>query len=167
MALHLAAKRPDAIKQLVLFGSVNALPELGRLRTRERAETVRKDGMGAVADGIVANALAVETLRSRPVVAALAREMLCRQDPEGYALACDALAAAEAPSWERIVAKVVVVVGEEDKVSTSQVGNGIASSLTHAAAVKVVTWPTVGHWHILEAPDKSASIIQQAASPDT
>jgi pimeloyl-ACP methyl ester carboxylesterase len=120
--------------------------------------------MVSVADTIVLNALAVGTLESKPVVAAFAREMLCRQDPKGYALACDALAASEAPLWEEIRSKVAIVLEGEDKVSTSQVGDGIAALLSKAAEVDVLRLSAVGHWHILEAPEEAARLIKQAVS---
>lgn len=79
--------------------------------------------MVAVADAILSNALAAETLRLKPVVAAFACEMLCGQDSEGYALVRDAFVAAEAPEWKGITAEVtsIVVLGEEAKVSISQI----------------------------------------------
>ena len=53
--------------------------------------------MAAVAPTIVANATSEATRRDRPEVAAFVRELLMRQDPEGYARSCEALAAATDP----------------------------------------------------------------------
>jgi hypothetical protein len=46
---------------------------------------------------VVANALSETTRRDKPEVAAFVRELVMRQDPEGYARNCEALAAATDP----------------------------------------------------------------------
>ncbi|KAF2110191.1 Alpha/Beta hydrolase protein [Lophiotrema nucula] len=163
VAFHLAAKRSDLIKRLILFGPVSApLPELGQERTRARAETVRQGGMLAVADTVVSNALAKATLEENLAVVGFAREMLTRQDKEGYAQACYALAAAEAPEWSRIRASTTIVSGKEDKVSTVEIGEKIRGFLTHLSNIEVVAWAGVGHWHMLEAPAKAATVVRTA-----
>ena len=58
---------------------------------------LREKGTGAVAPGVVANALSETTRRDKPEVAAFVRELVMRQDPEGYARNCEALAAATDP----------------------------------------------------------------------
>jgi hypothetical protein len=70
----------------------------GQEATRARAAAVREQGMAAVASTIVANATSEATRRDRPEVAAFVRELLMRQDPEGYARSCEALAAATDPA---------------------------------------------------------------------
>ena len=83
---------------------------------------------------------------------ALAREMLCRQDPEGYALACEALAQSSIAPWKEITAKAIVVSGEEDKVSTVAVGKSIGDNLASSSEQCVLS--DTGHWHMLEQPDE-------------
>lgn len=115
--MHFAATYLEVSPSLVLFGPVRQLPQAGREGTLARAANVRSKGMAAVADTVISNALAPETLKSRPEVAGYARELLCRQDNEGYAMACDALAGATDPEWNNVKAKVVIVSGAQDKVS--------------------------------------------------
>jgi len=162
IALHLAAKRPDVVKSLVLFGPVNPPPEAGQRGLAARSEAVRKDGMAAVADTVVSNAFAQPSFSNKPASVALAREMLCRQNPEGYALACEALAHSTSAQWEKITAKVIVASGEEDKVSTVAVGESICDNLTNCDEQYV--WKDTGHWHMLEQPDESVSVIKRALS---
>ncbi len=83
--------------KLVLFGPVKAPPDQNRSGPRYRASKARAGGMTAVADAIIGNASAPPTLKFRPEVVSFGRELLSRQDPKGYALACLSLAESKDP----------------------------------------------------------------------
>ncbi|MDT7684288.1 MAG: hypothetical protein QOG57_4598, partial [Pseudonocardiales bacterium] len=93
----LAARHPGKVSALALLGAVREPPEAGRQAQRDRAAVLREKGTAAVAPGVVANALSETTRQRRPEVAAFVRELVMRQDPEGYARNCEALAAATDP----------------------------------------------------------------------
>jgi pimeloyl-ACP methyl ester carboxylesterase len=78
----------------------------------------------------------------------MVRELLMAQRPEGYARACEALAAAVNPSWHQVTAPVLMLTGSADKVGPAEVSEHIADELGGA---KVVVIPGIGHWHCLEA----------------
>lgn len=158
VALHLAAKLPQKIKGLVLCGPVRPPPEAGQKALAARAETVRKSGMAAISDTIVSNAFAAESFTKRKAEVALAREMLTRQSPEGYALAVEALINCSLPDWGRIKAKTIVLSGDEDKVSTVAVGQMTVSDIGGHARQQSL--PGVGHWHMLEAPLECVKAIR-------
>ncbi|RFU73441.1 alpha beta hydrolase fold [Trichoderma arundinaceum] len=162
IALLLAAKLPQVVKSLVLLGPVLPPPEAGQKAMAARAETVRQGGMAAVADTVVSNAFASESLKKRTAEVALARELLTRQGPEGYALAVESLKNSYAPDWKRIKALTAVVSGDEDRVSSVAVGKTIVSNLGDLAEQVVLTG--VGHWHMLEAPLKCVEIITKYGS---
>ncbi|KAI8957736.1 alpha/beta-hydrolase [Daldinia sp. FL1419] len=157
IGLHLAAKRPDVIKGIVAFGPVRPPPEAGQKALAARSTTVRDKGMGAVADAVVSNAFASSSLANRKGEVALAREMLTRQDPKGYSLALDALAGSSAPAWKQIKAEVLIVTGEEDKVSTAVAGAEIVKDIGSNA--KQIFFKDTGHWHMLERTDESVEAI--------
>ena len=161
IALQLAAKRPEQVRCLVLFGPVSPPPEAGQKGLKARASSVRQDGMAAVADTVVSNAFAPSSYTKRRGVVALAREMLARSDPEGYALACEALAESSPASKDKIKAKTFVVSGKDDKVSTVAVGQALSQSLDGLGEQQVLD--DVGHWHILEDPQTSVTAIRSAA----
>ncbi|OTB17017.1 hypothetical protein K445DRAFT_21209 [Daldinia sp. EC12] len=160
ISLHLAAKRPDIVKGVVAFGPVKPPPEAGKKALAGRAATVRNKGMGAVADVVVSNAFSPKSLVNKKGEVALAREMLTRQDPEGYALALDALGGSSEPAWKRIKANVLVVTGEEDKVSTATAGANIVEDIGSGA--KQIFLKDTGHWHMLESIDESTEAIISA-----
>ncbi|UKZ61386.1 uncharacterized protein TrAtP1_002651 [Trichoderma atroviride] len=162
VALLLAAKLPLLVKALVLFGPVRPPPEAGQKAMAARVETVRQGGMAAVADAVISNAFASESLKKRNAEVALAREMLTRQDPEGYAMAVESLKNSYAPDWKRIKALTAVVSGDEDKVSSVAIGKMVVSDLGDSADQVVLSG--VGHWHMLEAPFKCVEIITKYSS---
>jgi len=162
VALHLAAKASDKVKAMVLFGPISPPPEAGQKGLKARASSVRDNGMAAIADTVVGNAFAAESYKSKMGDVSLAREMLTRQDPEGYALACEAAANSSPAAFDKIKAKVVVVSGNEDKVSTVAAGETTTKNLGDNAKQEVLE--SVGHWHMLEAKDKAVEIIKATFS---
>lgn len=161
VAMSLAAKQPSLISRLVLYGPIKPPPQAGRDGARARAEAVRKGGMAAVADAVVGNAFAGKTLNERPEILAFGRELLSRQNAEGYALACLSLADSKDPDWGAIKAKTTIVSGSEDRVSSPSVCKAIADLLEHAE-VNIVTFDGVGHWHTLETASESAKVLKTA-----
>ncbi|KAI0883743.1 alpha/beta-hydrolase [Annulohypoxylon maeteangense] len=162
ISLHLAAKRPEIVKGVVTFGAVRPFHEAIQKALTARSSIVRSQGMVAVADTVVSNAFSTKSLASRKAEVALAREMLTRQDPEGYAQAVDALAQSSAPVWSQINCKAIILSGDEDKVSTLAVGANIVSDIGPNA--HQVTCKDTGHWHMLESPEECIKAIKSAAS---
>ncbi|GMA19171.1 alpha/beta hydrolase [Arsenicicoccus piscis] len=148
VARTFAARHPDKVTKLVLLGAVGEPSEAGRRAQHERAALLRAEGSAAVAPGVVANALSESTRRDKPEVAAFVRELVMRQDPEGYARNCEALAAAVEPGPISSDLPLLLVTGSEDKVGPPSVSEGLAQA--HGSA-KVSVIPGIGHWTALEA----------------
>jgi pimeloyl-ACP methyl ester carboxylesterase len=148
---HFAATRGERVEKVVLLGPVREQPPAAKQATRERAATVRENGMVAVADAIVAAATSEQTRRDRPAVAAFVRELLMGQDPQGYAAHCEALADATAVDLTRITAPVLLVTGSEDKVGAPATAEAMAKDLPHASFELI---DGIGHWTAIEKPDE-------------
>jgi len=161
VALHLAARRPEQVKSLVLLGPVLPPPEAGQKGLKARSAGVREGGMASVADTVVGNAFSPVSYTKKRGEVALAREMLARTDVEGYAQACEALANAGPVPWDKIKAPAIVLNGKDDKVSTVATGEKVVSSLGNDAKQHVLE--EVGHWYTLEAPGDTVSYVRQAA----
>jgi pimeloyl-ACP methyl ester carboxylesterase len=149
----LAARHPGRVSALVLVGAVRVPTEAVRQAQRDRAAVLRAQGTAPVAAGVVANALSESTRRDKPEVAAFVRELVMRQDPEGYARNCEALAAATDPGPVAAGLPLLLVTGADDAVGPPEASHEIASAhntVAHSsAAVEVL--PGVGHWTTLEA----------------
>ena len=118
--------------------------------------------MVVVADAVLRGSLPAAVLESRPEIVGYARALVSSQDPEGYAQACEALAGSQDPEWGAIRAKVSIVSGKEDKVSTPELGQAIAGLLKGSGKVDVTTWDGAGHWLMLENPTGAVEVVREA-----
>lgn len=146
---RLAATHPDTVTHLALLGAVDAPGEAGRKAQRDRAATVRAQGQIAVADAVMTNATSEATRRDRPATAALVRELVLRQDPEGYARNCLALGGATDPGPIDPSVALLLLTGDEDKVGPPEVSRTLADA--HGAAV-IDYLEGCGHWTAVEKP---------------
>lgn len=149
IAQHLAATRPELVDSLVLLGPVREQADAGKEATRARAETVRAQGMQAVADAVVAAGTSAASRQTNPLVGPLVRELLLGQDPAGYAQACEALAGATNADLTAITCPVLLLTGDEDKVSPATTSETMAAALPKANTAVAAN---VGHWTVPEAP---------------
>lgn len=161
VAAHLAAGQPRAVKSLALFGPLLAPPEPMRAPIRARGEKARAEGaagMQAIADTLVQSATSAETKARRPAAVAFVRESLMRQDAEGYARSCEALAEAQPADTARIECPTLLVTGDEDGVAPPQAVRMMAQKI---AGSRVEVLRGCGHWTPLEKPEECIRLLQQ------
>ena len=157
---HLALRHPALVKTLALFGPLTCPPDAARPNIRARAASARHGGavaMAEIADAIVRGATAASTRETMPVVLALVRESVMRQDAQGYARSCDALAAAESAALEDLRLPVLLVTGDEDGVAPPPAVREMARRLPQA---RVEVFPRCGHWTPFERPAECAQQLQ-------
>ena len=154
----IAAERPDLVASLTLFGALAEPAEATRRGLAGRAELARREGMAGIADQIVANALSASTRATQPAAVAFVRELLMRQNPEGYARTCEALAGAEAVDTRLIAAPAMLVTGDADTVNPPSVGRALADRMPSA---KFATIDRGGHWLTIEKPAESNRCIAE------
>jgi 3-oxoadipate enol-lactonase len=151
VCLHLAAQHPSLVRSLALFAPLVAPAESASATIRARAASVRGDGMQATADAILDASLSADTRTSHPVAAALVREMLMRQDAEGYARTCQAFADATPADLRQVACPTLLVTGDEDPIAPPATVRGIAGRIRGA---RVVVLSRCGHWPTVERPDQ-------------
>ena len=157
VAQHLALQEPKLVRSLALLGPLLAPPDAGRQGLRDRAKKARAEGMAGIAEQILQAATATDTRNNQPVAVALVRELVMRQDPEGYARSCEALAAAEAADIARIACPTLLVTGEEDAVGTPSGARAMAERIPGA---RLVILPRCGHWTTLERPVELSAALK-------
>ncbi|GAA4422211.1 3-oxoadipate enol-lactonase [Georgenia halophila] len=87
---HLAVAHRDRVDRLVV---ADTAAKIGEPKTwRERAALVTRDGMSAVASGVVERWLTPEHAAAHPEKVRWLTEMLLATDPTGYAATCEVLA---------------------------------------------------------------------------
>lgn len=156
IAQHLAALRPGLVTSLALFGPIVAPGDGMRERLRARAQLARDKGMCTIADQVTPVALAAGSATSNPVAYAFVRESHMRQNSEGFARNCEALASAEAAGLERLDCPVMVVTGDEDGVGPPSVAHEIAAQVP-GTQVKILSG--CGHWTPVEKPADCARLL--------
>jgi pimeloyl-ACP methyl ester carboxylesterase len=154
----LAARYPQLVTSLTLLGAVAPPTDQVRQAQRDRAALLRTDGTAVVAPGVVANALSPATRQNKPEVAAFVRELIMRQDAEGYARNCEALAEATDPGPIDPQLPLLLITGDDDKVGPPTVSHDLAAA--HGDAV-VEILPDVGHWTSLEAARQVTALVQK------
>jgi pimeloyl-ACP methyl ester carboxylesterase len=156
---HVAVAAPKLVRSIALFGPLIAPPEAARMAIRARAAKARAEGtagMHEIALGLVNVAISADTRQRSPLAVAFVRESLMRQDADGYARTCDALAEASPAAVERIEAPVLLVTGDEDGVAPPQQVRALAERLHSAKSTRVVVLSRCGHWTPIERPEECA-----------
>ena len=157
VALRLAAATPSRISKIILLGPPPVpLPAAVAQANHARAALVREKGMRGIVDAVSTAGTSQRTKDSNQLGLAAVRLSLLGQEPEGYANGCTGLATAtEAVDVEGIAARVCIVTGAEDRVSTPEACERLKGCLKNAADVIVLEG--VGHWHLYEDPGATAA----------
>lgn len=143
----LAAKSPERVASLTLFGALAEPQQATRDGLAKRAALARSGGLSDIADQIVAGALSAHTRETAPVTVAFVRESITRQEPEAYARTCEALAKATAVDPRRIAAPTLLITGDDDAVNPPGVGRELADAIKGAAFTGL---DRCGHWATVE-----------------
>ncbi|MCP4329464.1 MAG: alpha/beta fold hydrolase [Alphaproteobacteria bacterium] len=150
---YIAAERPETVASLVLFGPILEPPTAARAALKERAEVARSAGMAAIADAVAAGSVA----DGHPAAAAFVRESLMRQDPAGYAAHCSTLSVADVADHAAIGCPTLLIAGDKDPVAPVDMARHLQQAIA-GARLEIV--PGVGHWMMLEAPQRSAELLR-------
>jgi 3-oxoadipate enol-lactonase len=155
---HVAEQHPELVRSLTLFGPIHQPPEPARKGLGDRAAKARNEGMPGIADQIVQATLSGDTKSNAPVTVALVREFIMRQDAEGYAKNCEALAAAQPANLDRIKCPVRLVTGDEDPVAPASNARAMAERLSDA---RVTILNRCGHWSTIERPQECNQVLKE------
>jgi pimeloyl-ACP methyl ester carboxylesterase len=154
---HLAASEPGLVASLVLYGPILEPPAAARQALRERADLAQRTGMSDIAGSIATGSVAAASRQANPVTEAFVRESLLRQDPNGYARHCEALSTAEAADHGAIRCPTLLVAGGDDPVAPVAMAQKLKDNI---AGARLETIPGIGHWMMVEAPQRSAELLR-------
>jgi len=158
VATHLTAREPGKVTSLALFGPLLAPPEPARTAIRARAAKAREGDMQPIADALLQTSISAETRARRPAAVAFVRESLMRQDPEGYARSCEALADMAPADTSRIECPTLLVTGDEDVVAPPQAVRMMGERITGS---RVEVLRGCGHWTPVEKPEECTALLKR------
>ena len=155
---HIAAKMPEVVLSMTLFAPILEPGDAARQRIKDSAQIARSRGMCVVADAIVEHGLSTSTKAHNPLAAAFVRESHMRQDVEGFAETCRALAEAQAADLRLIRCPTLLVTGDEDMVAPPASVHAMAEKLKNK---KVQILERCGHWTTIEKPNECANLLSE------
>jgi len=152
VALEFASQHANLVQKLILLGPARyPVPSAAAEAQSKRAAAVRAGGMRACAETVATNGTSQRTKTTNISAYAAVKAILMSQDPEGYAKACTALGRASDLDIDvlKLTMPVLVVVGDEDKVSPVPACQSLCERLPNA---KLEVVSSVGHWSAIEDP---------------
>ena len=155
---HVAARNPESVRSLTLFGPIVDPSETARQRLRDRARAVRQDGMIGVADAAASSGASSSSVSANPLLAPFLRESHMRQDAEGFAQTCEALAGATAADLRFLRRPTLIVTGDEDALAPPSAAQALADKIKGA---KLKILERCGHWTPFERPQDCARLLSE------
>lgn len=150
VAIDATVRYPGLVKAIALFGPVIRLDPSGAPVIQERAAQARDSRMAEIAEMLAAGALAPATVESNPSVLTLFRAMLLANDPECYALQCEALLSADVEaSVSEVRCPVLLLAGDSDRTAPAEMVERLAARLHYATTTLI---PDGGHAMQLDRP---------------
>jgi 3-oxoadipate enol-lactonase len=144
---HLAVSHSERVRSMVLMGPLAEPPAPARKALADRAALARKEGMVPIADTLVGVSISEDTRANQPAICALVRESLMRQNAEGYAKTCEALAGAKSAELERVRCPTLLLTGDEDPVGPPANTQALAKRIPGA---RTQIFSRTGHWTPIE-----------------
>ncbi|QGZ62818.1 3-oxoadipate enol-lactonase [Paraburkholderia acidisoli] len=115
IAQQFALDHPDRVLTLTLCDTASHTAAEARASWDTRAETVRREGLAALADATMARWFTAEFRGAQPHVIDRVRDVFLRTPAEGYAMACEALRNFDVEErLAQVRAPVLAVAGRHD-----------------------------------------------------
>ncbi|PLZ02233.1 3-oxoadipate enol-lactonase [Burkholderia sp. WAC0059] len=124
---------PARVASLTLADTASRTPTDARAMWDQRAATVRREGMDALASATLERWLTGDFRRAHPEAVEQIREVLLRTRPEGYAMACEALRDFDAhESLAELHVRTLAVAGRHDTSTPPAATRAIADAIEGA-----------------------------------
>ncbi len=154
-AMWIAIHHPERIARLALICTSSYVPPAQSWR--DRAATVRRAGMAAIADERVSLWVTPAFAAANPHVVARLREMIVGVDAESYAQCCEAIAAMDQRAdLARIAAPTLVIAGRQDEAMPTEHAQLIVDSI---AGARLEILDPAAHIPTIEQPGATADLL--------
>jgi 3-oxoadipate enol-lactonase len=158
IAQHFAATHPKLVDRLVLIDTTPRYTEEMRSMWAERAASARQAGPASLIEGLLKIWFTPAAIARNGPDVQYVRSTISKCSGEGYALACEALAAADLRGLSaQIKASTLVVCGDDDIPSFLDAARLLSSTISGAT----LSWiPQARHASMLEQPDTGVRLIR-------
>lgn len=154
-----AATEPAMVDRIVLCDTTPRYTDEARAMWSVRAAGARKDGPASLLPGIEKIWFTEPFIAQAPPAVQLVRDTFRACSGEGYALACEALAAAELrPLAPRIKAPALVISGAEEGPAFLDSARWLGSNIADARLEFI---PNAGHASVLEQPERVEALVRE------
>ena len=113
--------------------------------------------MAGIAEQVSTGSVGAPARAANAVTKAYVRESISRQDPNGYAMHCDALGAAAAADHAKITCSTVLVAGELDPVAPVAMARELETKISKTA-LEVLSG--ISHWMMIEDIARSNELLR-------
>ncbi|MGH7007882.1 MAG: 3-oxoadipate enol-lactonase [Stellaceae bacterium] len=154
---RLGARVPDRVRSLALCNTAMtvAVPQA----YRDRADAVRKNGLGAIGDAVLERWFTPKFLAANPDIARGMRTMLMHTSVAGYVGCCLALSTMDLTAdARRIACPTLVVAGADDQATPPAAARAIAAA---AKGAKLVEIPDCAHLSAVERPAELTAVLSE------
>ena len=157
IAQNFAARYPERVDRLALVDTTPRYTDEMRRMWAERADTARSKGVAVMVDALLGIWFSKQAIVRNDAGVSYVRDTLTRCDGEAYALACEALAAADlSAELGSIKAKTLVICGDDDIPSFLDAARQLARSISHTR----LEWISgTRHASVLERPAEAISLL--------
>ena len=158
VAQHFAATRPERVDRLMLIDTTPRYTDEMRRMWAVRAAQAREAGVASLLPGLLPIWFTPEFVAGDPPAVRYVRERFAAGSGEGYALACEALAAADLrPLAPRIEAPTLVVCGREDVPPFLAAADWLVQTIPGARPLWLAP---ARHASVLERPQQALRLMR-------
>jgi 3-oxoadipate enol-lactonase len=156
---ELALRHPALVAALVIANSTSRYPEAGRAMWQQRIDTVRADGVEAIADAVMGRYFHDDfRARQAPTVARY-RQRLASTDAQGYVGCCAAVAAVDTTGrLAQVAVPALVIAGELDMGTPLAMAEEIVRQVPRA---RLCVLEGASHLSAIEQPAQFAVALMQ------
>jgi 3-oxoadipate enol-lactonase len=158
IAQQFAAANPASVDRLILIDTTPRYTDELRAMWAQRAAAARGDGVSTLIDGLLKIWFTPQSVADNTEAVRYVRGALEKSSGEGYALACEALAAADLrPAAAKITAPTLVICGDDDIPSFLDAARWLEANIKGAQ----LAWlAKARHASVLERPAEAVALMR-------
>ena len=159
IAQQFAATRPTSVDHLILIDTTPRYTDELRAMWAQRAAAARGAGVKALVDGLLKIWFTPQSVADNTEAVRYVRAALEKSSGEGYALACEALAAADLrAAAAKIAAATLVICGEDDIPSFLDAARWLESNIKGAQLAWIAQ---ARHASVIERPSEALALMRK------